>query len=80
LKTVFFNLFLQPENLLLENENDDTPIKLTDFGLSKIYSTEMLQTACGTPGHVGMSFIVKSRGEMKRMWVLGLLLIGTHDI
>jgi len=43
---------LKPENLLLENENEDTPIKLTDFGLSKIYSSEMMQTACGTPGYV----------------------------
>lgn len=49
----FNNEFFQPENLLLATENDDAPIKIADFGLSKIYSEEMMSTACGTPGYVG---------------------------
>jgi len=44
---------LKPENLLLEDDDNDTKIKMTDFGLSKIYSQEfMMSTACGTPGYV----------------------------
>lgn len=42
----------QPENLLLANDKDDI-IKIADFGLSKIYTEEMMNTACGTPGYVG---------------------------
>lgn len=44
---------LQPENILLSNDNDAGPIKITDFGLSKFYSEEMMSTACGSPGYIG---------------------------
>lgn len=44
----------KPENILLSNENDAGPIKITDFGLSKFYSEEMMSTACGSPGYIGM--------------------------
>jgi serine/threonine protein kinase len=33
-------------------------IKISDFGLSKIYTeSEMMKTACGTPGYVGIYLI-----------------------
>jgi len=66
---------LKPENLLLENENEDTPIKLTDFGLSKIYSTEMMQTACGTPGYVAPEILeLGGYDTAVDLWSAGVIL------
>jgi Protein kinase domain. len=31
-------------------------IKITDFGLAKVISNELMTTACGTPGYVGNLF------------------------
>eukprot|EP01125_Pyxidicula_operculata_P019835 TRINITY_DN721_c0_g1_i1.p1 TRINITY_DN721_c0_g1~~TRINITY_DN721_c0_g1_i1.p1 ORF type:complete len:340 (+),score=71.61 TRINITY_DN721_c0_g1_i1:175-1194(+) len=66
---------LKPENLLLETTEDDTTIKLTDFGLSKIYSEHMLQTACGTPGYVAPE-ILKCHGYTSAidMWSAGVIM------
>jgi len=44
---------LKPENLLCATDADDAPVKIADFGLSKIVSdSDILATACGTPGYV----------------------------
>jgi serine/threonine-protein kinase Chk2 len=43
---------LKPENLLYENANEDSIIKVSDFGLSKMIDSRMMMTACGTPGYV----------------------------
>jgi len=49
---------LKPENLLLKDGNNVSEVKLADFGLSKIVSEgvqkQLMQTACGTPGYVGL--------------------------
>jgi len=42
---------LKPENILLSNRNDIGPIKITDFGLSTVYSEDM-RTACGSAAYV----------------------------
>jgi serine/threonine protein kinase len=48
---------LKPENILLKDTSEDAEIKITDFGLSKIFSDDLagevvMKTACGTPGYV----------------------------
>jgi len=44
---------LKPENLLLASEEGQPDfIKIADFGLSKDFGTEQLQTSCGTPDYV----------------------------
>ena len=45
---------LKPENLLYESQDEDSNIKISDFGLSKIIFSKTMMTACGTPGYVGM--------------------------
>ena len=48
---------LKPENLLLSDRTPQAKIMISDFGLSKIFNEEeVMRTACGTPGYVGMSF------------------------
>jgi len=66
---------LKPENLLLKSKDDDTVIKLADFGLSKIVGQEvMMQTACGTPGYVAPE-VLKATGYGKEvdMWSVGVI-------
>lgn len=41
---------LKPENILLVSDDDDTNVKITDFGLAKRESAaDGLKTFCGTP-------------------------------
>lgn len=42
---------LKPENLLLADRNDDTNIKIADFGFAK-HISEPLNTVCGTPDYI----------------------------
>lgn len=45
----------QPENLLLSDKTERARVMIGDFGLSKMVSQEeMMRTACGTPGYVGI--------------------------
>jgi len=41
---------LKPENLLYSTKDDDSPIKIADFGLAKLQShaSDSMRTACGT--------------------------------
>lgn len=44
---------LKPENLLLLSEDDDSAVKIADFGFAKIVKEpNSLKTQCGTPGYV----------------------------
>ena len=66
---------LKPENLLLRNPEADTDVKIADFGLSKIVSTQvMMQTACGTPGYVAPE-VLNATGYAKEvdMWSIGVI-------
>jgi calcium/calmodulin-dependent protein kinase I len=65
---------LKPENLLLSSEKDNV-IKIADFGLSKIYTEEMMSTACGTPGYVAPE-ILECAGYTKQidMWSCGVIM------
>jgi len=66
---------LKPENLLLEDEADDTRIKLTDFGLSRIYDSPFMSTACGTPGYIAPEILKASGyGPSVDMWSCGVIM------
>ena len=44
---------IKPENLILKSNEDDTDIKIADFGLAAfVASGEQLFKRCGTPGYV----------------------------
>merc|ERR1712137_38511 len=68
---------LKPENLLLKSSEQDTEIKLADFGLSKVLGQEvMMQTACGTPGYVAPEILQSSEsgyGKEVDMWSVGVI-------
>lgn len=45
---------MQLENILLQSPDDDAPIKIADFGLSKVFGgAAILTTICGSPQYVG---------------------------
>ena len=68
---------LKPENLLLKSPDQDTEVKLADFGLSKVLGQEvMMQTACGTPGYVAPEILQTSDtgyGKEVDMWSVGVI-------
>jgi serine/threonine protein kinase len=42
---------LKPENLLLKSKDDDTDVRLADFGISRFYDEGFMKTTCGTPAY-----------------------------
>jgi len=66
---------LKPENLLVKSIQNDTEVKIADFGLSKIIDKEkLMQTACGTPGYVAPE-VLNAEGYDKEvdMWSIGVI-------
>jgi len=50
--------FFQPENLLYADTTDACPLKIADFGLSKMLLGDFgTSTVCGTPGYCGKLLI-----------------------
>lgn len=67
---------LKPENLLYASPGDDADIKITDFGLAKIASNELLlKTACGTPNYVAPEVLLNEGYDAAvDMWSVGVIL------
>jgi len=68
---------LKPENILCSGDDDETMvIKISDFGLSKIFSAgEVLKTACGTPDYAAPE-VLSSTGSYSNavdMWSVGVI-------
>ncbi len=69
---------LKPENLLSSGSDEKEVIKIADFGFSKDFTDDKLQTSCGSPGYVAP--------EVRGLWfVLCMLafetrLLLTHDV
>eukprot|EP01089_Gocevia_fonbrunei_P001934 TRINITY_DN1187_c0_g1_i1.p1 TRINITY_DN1187_c0_g1~~TRINITY_DN1187_c0_g1_i1.p1 ORF type:complete len:309 (-),score=95.33 TRINITY_DN1187_c0_g1_i1:82-1008(-) len=66
---------LKPENLLVKSAENDTEVKIADFGLSKIIDQQkMMQTACGTPGYVAPEVLkAEGYGSEVDMWSIGVI-------
>lgn len=67
---------LKPENLLLMSADDDTSIKLADFGFAKKVTTDNsgLVTTCGTPGYVAPEILEgASYGKPVDIWSIGII-------
>jgi calcium/calmodulin-dependent protein kinase I len=66
---------LKPENLLFKDKSEDSPLMVTDFGLSKFTeATSLLNTSCGTPGYVAPEIISrKGHGIAVDLWSIGVI-------
>mmetsp|Transcript_1161 Transcript_1161/g.1932 ORF Transcript_1161/g.1932 Transcript_1161/m.1932 type:complete len:344 (-) Transcript_1161:383-1414(-) len=67
---------LKPENLLLLSEDDDSMVKIADFGFAKKCLTpNSLTTQCGTPGYVAPEILEGVAYDTKSdMWSLGVII------
>ncbi|CAB9518958.1 MAP kinase-activated protein kinase 2 (Fragment) [Seminavis robusta] len=66
---------LKPENLLLTSQDNDSDIKIADFGFAKKCTTpNSLKTQCGTPGYVAPEILEGQQYDTQAdMWSLGVI-------
>mmetsp|Transcript_19499 Transcript_19499/g.25144 ORF Transcript_19499/g.25144 Transcript_19499/m.25144 type:complete len:339 (-) Transcript_19499:196-1212(-) len=66
---------LKPENLLLQSTDNDSNIKLADFGFAKkCLKPNSLKTQCGTPGYVAPEILEGTPYDTQAdMWSLGVI-------
>jgi len=70
---------LKPENILLDKDHN---IKISDFGLSKDFSSEAMSTSCGTPTYVAPEVLLGSTYDVQcDVWSTGVItyiLLSSH--
>ncbi|KAJ3065489.1 calcium calmodulin-dependent protein kinase type 1G [Podochytrium sp. JEL0797] len=67
---------LKPENILMKTKLDDSPISVTDFGLSKMAGDDhFLHTTCGSPIYVAPEVLKKTPGHGRPvdLWAIGVI-------
>jgi len=68
---------LKPENLLLMSLDNDSELKIADFGFAKLADGDSLTTRCGTPGYIAPEIVrCRSYGSKVDMWSLGCITYG----
>ena len=67
---------LKPENLLLVSDDNDSAVKIADFGFAKkVLTPKSLSTQCGTPGYVAPEILEGTPYDTKAdMWSVGVIL------
>lgn len=66
---------LKPENLLYTTTEPDAIVKISDFGLAKVISNDLMTTACGTPGYVAPEILIGHGYDLAvDYWSIGVIL------
>jgi len=67
---------IKAENMLFKGKEENAPLLIADFGLSKIIDNQItvLMTTCGTPGYMAPEVIARTgHGKPVDMWSIGVL-------
>jgi len=65
---------LKPENLLYYNQDEDSKIMISDFGLSVFIGEGQLTLACGTPSYVSREVLAQEPyGKPVDVWSIGVI-------
>ncbi|XP_034732136.1 calcium/calmodulin-dependent protein kinase IGb isoform X2 [Etheostoma cragini] len=65
---------LKPENILYFSQEENSKIMISDFGLSKIVESDIMSTACGTPGYVAPEVLAqKPYSKAVDCWSIGVI-------
>jgi calcium-dependent protein kinase len=66
---------IKPENILLENNEENSPIKIIDFGTSQCYDPEKkMRSKQGTAYYVAPEVLKKNYNEKCDVWSCGIIL------
>lgn len=67
---------IKPENIMFTSIEDNSPIKLIDFGLSKIFAIDQWKTAniVGTPLYMAPEVFIGKYNEKCDVWSCGVIL------
>ena len=65
---------LKPDNFIFSDKDDKSPLKMIDFGLSKNYLSEELNSLVGTPYYVAPELFSKQYDHRCDYWSLGCIL------
>eukprot|EP00744_Colponema_vietnamica_P002349 GILI01003701.1.p1 GENE.GILI01003701.1~~GILI01003701.1.p1 ORF type:complete len:490 (-),score=178.72 GILI01003701.1:255-1679(-) len=66
---------LKPENFIFQTSEPDSPVKIIDFGLSKIFDAKtIMQTRAGTPYYVAPDVLRGRYDKSCDMWSLGVIM------
>jgi len=66
---------LKPQNLLLDSKENDTEVKIIDFGFSRrVHTPQSLTSRCGTPHYVAPEILKNiPHDESSDMWSVGVI-------
>jgi len=66
---------LKPDNILFVNKNEDSSIKIIDFGMSKVLPRlRSLRELCGTPYYTAPEIIKGEYAHEADMWSVGVIM------
>ncbi|VFQ59245.1 unnamed protein product [Cuscuta campestris] len=66
---------LKPENFLFVNEEEDSPLKTIDFGLSTFFKPgDIFNDVVGSPYYVAPEVLLKSYGQEADIWSAGVII------
>ena len=67
---------IKPENILFETQDEDSPIKIIDFGLARKHHQELeppMRTIVGTPYYIAPDVLQKSYDKSCDLWSIGVI-------
>nr|ADB19851.1 calcium-dependent protein kinase CDPK12 [Nicotiana tabacum] len=69
------HLDLKPENFLFVNEEEDSPLKIIDFGLSTFFKPgQIFSDIVGSPYYVAPEVLLKRYGQEADIWSAGVII------